>query len=149
MMLINNSPGLAAHSPRTSYPVSRYCYSITHRTDESFYRITCNDKAGWYIARVTSLHSIILYRYCITLYYYYHFIIYIFVLHAIVLIDSARWNKYPMPYCRNVTIYFNDKEKSMRIGIRTLLPHQFYSCKVLSYIFYQAFINFTNSLWGK
>ena len=37
----------------------------------------------------------------------------------------------------------------MRIGIRTLLPHQFYLCNVQSYMFYEAFLNFTNSLWRK
>ena len=31
-------------------------------------------------------------------------------------------------------------------GIRTLLPHQFYLCNVQSYIFYEAFLYFTNSL---
>ena len=41
------------------------------------------------------------------------------------------------------------KKGSMRIRIRTLLPHQIYSCKVQSYIFCQAFLNFINSPWGK
>ena len=37
----------------------------------------------------------------------------------------------------------------MRIGIRTLFSHEFYLCKVQSYICYQAFFKFTNSLWGE
>ena len=41
----------------------------------------------------------------------------------------------------------NYKSENMRIGIRTLLPHQFYLCKVT--FFYQAFLNSTNSLSGK
>ena len=40
-------------------------------------------------------------------------------------------------------------QKRIRIGIRTLLPHQFYLCKVQNCIYYQAFLKFTNSLWGK
>ena len=36
------------------------------------------------------------------------------------------------------------EEKNMRIGILTVLFHQFYLFKVQSYIFYQAFLNFTN-----
>ena len=46
----------------------------------------------------------------------------------------------------NINVQF---EKRMRIQILTLLQHQFYLCKVQSYIFYQAFLNFTNSLWRK
>ena len=37
----------------------------------------------------------------------------------------------------------------MRIGIRTLLPHQFYLCIVQYYVFYQAFLNLTYSVWRK
>ena len=49
----------------------------------------------------------------------------------------------------NIKCLWNQEKKCMRIGIRTLRLLQFYLRKVQSYISYQLFYNFTNSLGGK
>ena len=63
-----------------------------------------------------------------------------------------RYREYTSLTCKiSLAVHYKDHErKSMRFGIRTFLPHQFYLCNVQSYIFYQAFLDFFYSLiWGK